>query len=254
MDFDTVRPIFGGALKQSQVDGINTILLGWQKYGDGNPQRLAYCLATTKHETADTMQPIHERGAVSYFKKYEPGTKIGKVLGNTLKGDGYRFRGRGYVQLTGRANYAKAGKIIGVDLIAKPELALDPDIAVRILIAGASNGWFTGKSLDDYIDNIDETDDEDLREFVMARRVINGQDKAQLIGGYALVFERAIKKEPPVVVSFPPSVSPPPPDIEPAPEQDDGKPEMVINWIAAAVAVALVAGVIAGLIAFGVIK
>lgn len=196
LDFPTIRPLFGGTLNQNQVDGINTILAGWQRHGNGNIETLAYLLATTFHETAQTMQPIYERGPKSYFDKYEPGTKIGAMLGNTVKGDGYKFRGRGYVQLTGRSNYLRAGKVVGVDLIADPDRALDPGIAVRLLIAGPSNGWYTGKKLSDYIDGVDETDAEDLREYVAARRTINGQDKAKAIGEYALVFERALRAAP----------------------------------------------------------
>ena len=62
IDFAKVRPLFGGKLKQSQVDGINGIIVAWDQYGDGNIQRLAYVLATAFHETAATMQPIREYG------------------------------------------------------------------------------------------------------------------------------------------------------------------------------------------------
>ena len=55
-----------------------------------------------------------------------------KNLGNTQPGDGPRFRGRGFIQLTGRANYDYFGKKIGMDLVNNPDLALRPDIAARI--------------------------------------------------------------------------------------------------------------------------
>lgn len=185
--------LFGGKLAPTQVAGINAILTAWDKYGDRDNEKLAYCLATPKLETADTMAPIHEYGPVSYFNKYEPGTPIGIRLGNTQKGDGYRYRGRGLCQITGRANYARVGKLIGVDLVNNPDLALDLAIAARILVQGSMLGWFTGKGLAAYIDGVDEPDGEDFKEYVQARRVINGQDKAETIGRYALAFEAALK-------------------------------------------------------------
>ena len=198
MDFDVVRPMFGGSLNQAQVDGINTILSAFKLHGDGSRMSLAYLLATTKHETADTMQPIHERGAKAYFAKYEPGTSIDRNLGNTIKGDGYRFRGRGYVQITGRANYAKAGKKLGRDLIAKPDDALLPDVAAFILIRGCIEGWFTGKKLGDYTN------------FYNMRRVVNGTDKAPLIASYADIFEEALQR---ASVAKPAPAPPPKPAV-----------------------------------------
>jgi hypothetical protein len=67
------------------------------------------------------------------FDKYEPGTRLSKTLGNTQPGDGPRFKGRGFVQLTGRANYARFSEKIGVDLLNSPESAEDPVIAGKIL-------------------------------------------------------------------------------------------------------------------------
>lgn len=196
--YDAVRTsLFGGTLSQPQVDGITAICEAWERYGDGDRRKLAYLLATAKHETANTMQPIMERGAKSYFNKYEPGTKIGKTLGNTLKGDGYKFRGAGYVQLTGRANFAKASKKLGLDMVKEPSLALRPDIAARVLITGCMEGWFTGKKLGDYIGT--------SADYVSARRVINGTDRAGLISGYALTFHLAFLAAPKPATPIPPS-------------------------------------------------
>lgn len=218
MDFDVIRPMFGGSLTQSQVDGINTILTAFKAHGNNSTMSLAYLLATAKHETADTMQPIYERGAKAYFNKYEPGTKIGANLGNTLKGDGYRFRGRGYVQLTGRANYAKAGKKLGIDLVGNPDLALQPDIAARILIRGCIEGWFTGKKLGDYAT------------FLNMRRVVNGTDRATLIAGYADRFFAALEALP--TPAKPPKPAPGKPTPEPEPEDAIAPPPAKTNWLA----------------------
>lgn len=223
--------VFGTSLSQGQVDGCEILIEA------ALARRLplndfAYGLSTTYHETAHTMQPIHERGKRSYFNKYEPGTRIGNALGNTVPGDGYRFRGRGYVQLTGRRNYAVASKKLGVDFLANPDRALKPELAAKILFTGMDEGWFTGRDLSDYIDDIDEEDAEDLREFIEARRVVNGTDKAKMIGEYALAFERALRaagyaptQAPQKPVDAPKPVPAPDAPVEPVPAAQ--------SWLAA---------------------
>src|SRR5262249_59884464 len=67
------------------------------------------------------------------FDRYEPGTPKGRRLGNTQPGDGPRFKGRGYVQLTGRDNYTRVGTQIGQPLSTQPELANNPTIAGIII-------------------------------------------------------------------------------------------------------------------------
>lgn len=178
---------FPGHMVQTQVDGTDVLLNTWEYIGGADLRWLAYSLATPYHETAHTMQPIHELGERSYFDKYEPGTDIGAELGNTEPGDGYLYRGRGYAQLTGRANYKKLGEILEVDLVNKPELALDPDTAAMIMFEGMVKGLFTGKKLSDFF-NDDKTD------WTNARRIINRLDRATLIAGYAKDFYAALTK------------------------------------------------------------
>jgi hypothetical protein len=178
--WDAVRAIFGGRLTKGQMAGVETILAA----SEGLPiSHRAYLLATAKHETADTMQPITEYGGRKYFDKYDTG-KLAKALGNTPEkdGDGYLYRGRGFVQITGRANYAKASGKLDVDLIANPDAALNPTVAAKILVRGCSEGWFTGKKLSDYLPD----------DFRNARRVVNGTDRADLIAGYAIEFGKAL--------------------------------------------------------------
>lgn len=198
--FDAVRgPVFGGSLSKQQVDGLERLLTTWETFMEGSNEELAYNLATSNHETAGTMTPIMERGSKAYFDKYEPGTKLGKMLGNTVKGDGYLFRGAGDVQNTGRRNAVVSGKkcseIMGfeVDFLKSPELRLDPTLSALCLFMGNREGWWTGKDLLDYIDGVDESDAEDLREYVNARRVVNGTDKAMKIAQTAILFEKALK-------------------------------------------------------------
>jgi len=147
---------------------------------------LAYALATFKWETANTFQPITERGPRSYFAKYDPGTRIGARLGNTQPGDGFLYRGRGYVQITGRANYFHDGHLLDLDLIGNPDLALQPDIAYRIASRGMNEGWFTGRRLKPYFPDCGPPD------YINARQIINGSDHAQDIANIAGKMERLI--------------------------------------------------------------
>jgi hypothetical protein len=173
IDFDKLRSMFGGRLKREQVDGIKFLVEG---LSDWPKTHVAYALATVFHETGRTMQPIPEWGSQSYFRKYDDR----KDLGNVEPGDGFKFRGRGYVQLTGRANYTKYG------LAENPGAALEPDVALRILKTGMSRGLFTGRKLSDY-DRPDGGYD-----FVNARRIVNALDRAKLIAGYAEEFKEAL--------------------------------------------------------------
>lgn len=79
-------------------------------------------------------QLAHESGELRYMEEIASGSAYeGRHdLGNTQLGDGKRFKGRGPIQLTGRANYAKYGKLLGVDLISNPKLAATPEVAFRI--------------------------------------------------------------------------------------------------------------------------
>ena len=170
LNFDKIRPMFGGSLTQSQVDGLNSIVSAMNDFGLQSQRFAAYCLATAFHETAKTMQPIREIGLGKAYK-----------YGITDPITHQAYYGRGYVQLTWKANYDKFGKLLGVDLVNKPDLALQPDIATKIMLVGMTKGLFTGKKLSDYITP-------DTMDFVNARRIINGIDCAQLIAGYANQF------------------------------------------------------------------
>lgn len=85
-------------------------------------------------EAAFLAQLAHESCELRYFEELADGSRYEgrKDLGNTQPGDGKRFKGRGPIQLTGRANYTKYGKLLGVDLVGNPKLAASPEIGFRI--------------------------------------------------------------------------------------------------------------------------
>lgn len=165
----------GGALKLTlqQLDkifpvaakaGRNQKFLGplnelFDKGGVNTINRIAGFLSQVGQETAEFLY-VRELGANSYFAKYEPGTDIGKRLGNTQPGDGAKFKGRGLIQVTGRANYTACGKALGLDLINHPELLEQPEYAV------ASAGWYWG------LRNINAACDAD--DIVKITKLVNG--------------------------------------------------------------------------------
>lgn len=188
--FNGIRGNFTGKLEPEEVRGTEAILDAM----DGAPlAHVAYALATAWHETAGTMQPIKERGGAAYFHgRYDiQGARpdIAKRLGNTQPGDGVRFCGRGYVQLTGRANYAKASSKLGVDLIGNPDRAMEPSIAANVMRQGMTEGWFTGKRFASYLPDVGRAP---LAQYREARRIINGTDKASDIARYAMVYQEAL--------------------------------------------------------------
>jgi predicted chitinase len=181
--------LFGGRLNKGQVSGMDIILDECVTRAVGDPAQIAYILATAFHETAFTMQPIREFGSASYFRSmYDiKGRRpaVARRLGNLTPGDGPRYFGRGFVQITGRRNYADWSRRLGADLLNDPDLALEPEYAARILVEGMKLGTFTGKRLDDYIAG-------EARDFRNARRIINGTDKAAAIAAYAEKFLAAL--------------------------------------------------------------
>ena len=199
LDWAKIKFIFGGKMTQAQVDGVNTILTEINREQIALKGHAAYIFATAFHETDRTMQPINERGGNAYLSKYDTG-RLAKALGNTPEadGDGILYKGRGYVQLTGRANYEKFSKLLKAagykkadgsfyDLIKYPEQACDPIVAAFTLVYGMKHGSFTGVSMSKYIKAGPGNQD-----FVNARRIINGTDRAEMISIYAGSFNSAV--------------------------------------------------------------
>jgi putative chitinase len=184
--------LLGPTLSEAEVDGCNAILAATQAW----PLAwTAYALGTAYHETAHTLQPVREIGGPDYFRRmYDPlgnRPQVAARLGNVRPGDGAVFPGRGYVQLTGRRNYQVADDALqlGGQLLTDPDLALRPDIAAQVMERGMRLGWFSGRKLADFLPaNRAAT----RAEFIAARRIINGTDRAELIADDALDFQTAL--------------------------------------------------------------
>lgn len=148
--------------KQGTIDAIK-----WEckAQGIGLKTQIAYVLATTEWETAQTFKPVREA-----FWKSEEWRK------NNFRY--YPYYGRGYVQLTWKNNYAKYSDILGIDLVNNPDLAMRENVALFIIVHGFKTGTFTGRKITEYI-NESKTD------FINARRCINGTDKANTIANLA---------------------------------------------------------------------
>lgn len=136
----------------------------------------AYILATGKWETAHTMKPVQEAYWLSDKWRQE-----------NLRY--YPWHGRGYVQLTWERNYKFAGEKLGLDLTSDPTIVMKPDVAAKILVRGMMEGWFTSRKLVDYVSD-------NSVDFVNARRVVNGTDKAQEIADLAKDYVEVLRKQP----------------------------------------------------------
>jgi hypothetical protein len=192
--FDALRAgLLGPSLSASEVAGCNALLTACSAWPES---WTAYGMATAYHETAHTMQPVREYGSDAYLARmYDPEglrPEVAARLGNTEPGDGVRYCGRGYVQLTGRGGYARADRELGLAgvLVDNPDLALTPSLAAKILVRGMAEGWFTDRKLRDFLPAAGHAT---RAEFMAARRVINGTDRADLIADYARRFAEALE-------------------------------------------------------------
>jgi len=166
-------------LTQPQVDNLCNLIdvFDSNKYITDYRQ-FAYLLATTFHECGATWKPIAEYGKGR-----------GRSYGRPDSQTGQTYYGRGYVQLTWKANYYTMSKVTGLDLVNQPYKALIPSVATKIIFYGMEHGSFTGRKLSHYIND-------KKCDYKEARRIINGTDKASLIAKYARKFEQCIREIP----------------------------------------------------------
>jgi putative chitinase len=172
--FDMYRDQYG--LTGARQNGLNR-LLDFLSYDDAvvDVRDAAYMLATVKWECGDTWQPVLENASgLAYCGRAD--------LGNTVPGDGPRFKGRGYVQITGRGHYTRFSTLLGVDMVANPDLALDPPTSYPILSHGMLEGRFTGAKLGTFTHHFPPN-------YFDARTVVNAHDQAIKIKRFAQDLE-----------------------------------------------------------------
>ena len=192
------------ALSQDSKENLKKIIIAINMYYESsglkaNGFEVSYMLATVRHEAyyfpiGEYFSERPEFGSVSYFDRYDPvlaSTEkrrlIAKQNGNTLEGDGYKYRGRGCVHLTWKNNYKKFSGLLSHDFVSDPDAAAKFEYSVPIMIVGMTKGMFTGKKLSDYF-SFSEVN------YVLARQIINALDEAELIASYAERFEVILRK------------------------------------------------------------
>jgi len=145
----------------NKKETIKAIIASCRNHGIVKPEQIQYVIATVQHETNNTFKPVRE----AYWLSERWRKKNLRY---------YPYYGRGFVQITWKSNYKKFGELLGVDLVKTPDLALEIENAIFILVYGMKHGTFTGKKLDDYFN-------EKGSNFIGARKIINGTDKDKKI-------------------------------------------------------------------------
>lgn len=102
------------------------------EFGIDTPARQAAFLAQIGWESGGLHWAMELWGPTPQQLRYEPPSELATKLGNTMAGDGLRYRGHGWIMITGRFNHGHAGNRLGVDLINHPDLGAQPDVASRI--------------------------------------------------------------------------------------------------------------------------
>jgi Domain of unknown function (DUF4157) len=167
------------AVNGSALPHLTRILGACAEAGIADLSHVAYMLASAHHESAMGRLMTELASGEAFENRTD--------LGNHLPGDGPRFKGRGYVQITGRGHYHTFGTLIGVDLENHPDRAAEPEIAARIVTMGMRDGRFTGQSLADF-------GSDGSYDFVNARRIVNALDRAAEIAAIARRYRQALER------------------------------------------------------------
>jgi predicted chitinase len=193
------------AFSSARQAGAAVVLDAWEEAGDASPDRLAYVLATARRESSGTFRPLREAPACKSEEciEREVGRSLQKRNARTnaeraqkglpplsvprnyaaIQGNGHRYYGRGFNQLTHLASYEMADSKLGLGLVDNPDLVLDPQVSAKILVRGLLEGWFgSSRPLSHYIN-------ERKQDWKNARDTTNpGSPNAAITAGYARDF------------------------------------------------------------------
>ena len=168
---------------RDKADTIPLIINECLRQGIVDNNQIAYVLATVQWETNHTYLPVREAYWLDDRHGFENAERI-RATNRTIRRY-FPYYGRGFVQLTWRANYAKYARLLDIDLVGDPDLALDAETAAFILAHGMRTGTYTTRKLSDYI-NSRRVD------FRGARRIVNGLDKASKIARLAVAWRKQL--------------------------------------------------------------
>jgi putative chitinase len=129
---DSLKQIMPRLPDAKRAAFLPPLLRALSEFAVNTPKREAAFLAQIAHESGEFKWMEELWGPTPAQKGYEPPSPKAKDLGNVQPGDGKRFKGRGPIQITGRANYQKYGGLLGIDLVNNPERAATPEVGFRV--------------------------------------------------------------------------------------------------------------------------
>jgi putative chitinase len=177
---DQLAKVMPNLSSAKRVQYLPFLLEAMIEFEINTPLRMAAFLAQVAHESGEFRWMEEIWGPTAAQRRYEPVTNKSQELGNTGLGDGHRFKGRGPIQITGRANYKRYGDALGIDLIADPTRAAKPEVGFRIaglywkrngLNELADKEWF--KTITKRINGAFNGLEERTRYYTRAKRVLS---------------------------------------------------------------------------------
>ncbi len=180
--------------KGARREGIDQVLDHWEKTSYTDLRWLAYILGTAYRESAGTMAPVREglcrtdQCSIAAVGKHFLGKHISSDY-SVPDAQGRSYFGRGLVQITHKRKYLSVGRALGWGdaLVERPELALDPERSVVILVDGMARGLFTGRSLADFFAG-------EKADWVGARQIVNPRSRrAPITAAYAEGFYACLR-------------------------------------------------------------